>query len=229
MVFPSEKTKVDRHTSSAYRRLVDEFGLDSSCGYVTFLKSGEKSKKGSKLKLEKRKAGAAAEAATTGDPKNGIVDSAAKDLLGEELRDLEAEMKEKESALGSSDAIDAGDVADGQLAGEDEEWNLLDCHFGIPLFDAQLNGDICARVISEKLFNGDNLEAMNGASRRLTLRLLQFIASAQDSIAKQEMTADVLTNPHWPANGSNQIQSTVTLPTQNLIFEKGALSVWDGR
>ena len=112
---------------------------------------------------------------------------------------------------------------------DDDEWVLLDCHFGIPLFDSQLNGDICARVISEKLFNTDNLEAMNEASRRLTLRLLQFIASAQDSIAKQEMTQDVLTNPHWPSSGSNQIQSTVTLPTQNLIFEKGSLSVWDGR
>ena len=165
------------------------------------------------------------------EPTNGLVDAAAVDLLGEELEvlDWETLKSSTERALISGDAT-ANDCSTGGMSCPgNRDWILLDCHFGIPLFDSKLNGDICERVISEKLFYKSNLEKMNDCSRRLTLRLMQFISSVQDSIAKHEMTRDVLTNAHWPSNGSNQIQSTVTLPTQNLIFEGGTLSVWDGR
>lgn len=228
-VFPAAKTAVKQPSSSTYLRLVEEFGLDSSCGYVTFLKTCKK--KGNRLKHDQNSSRQRSKGVD--EPTNGMVDAAAVELLGEELEVLELEtlQSKNESALNSSDDITVDSHASicSTCYASDVDWVLLDCHFGIPLFDSNLNGEICERVISEKLFYKSSLEKMNECSRRLTLRLMQFISSVQDSVAKHEMTREILTNPHWPSNGSNQIQSTVTLPTQNLIFDKGALSVWDGR
>ena len=229
---------------AAYRTLVEELALDSSCGYVTFLRtetSASKSKSNAEKKRQQttnaRSASTPAKdavAAVADAPLNGLVSAAAGDLLGAELEDLETALTSEERALRSDVdvTVEVGDRRRSRrVDGNDADWVLLDCHFGIPLFDAELNGEICARVISEKLFCADNLEAMNKASRKLTLRLLQFIASMQDPAARHEFTNEVLTNPSWPSNPNNpnQNQSTVALPTQNLIFQRGSLSVWDGR
>jgi len=39
----------------------------------------------------------------------------------------------------------------------EEDWVLLDCYFGIPLFDANANQQICRRIASQKLCNKERL------------------------------------------------------------------------
>lgn len=36
---------------------------------------------------------------------------------------------------------------------EENDWLLLDCSFGIPLFDGNLNKKVCERLLDEKLCN----------------------------------------------------------------------------
>lgn len=38
-----------------------------------------------------------------------------------------------------------------------DDWQLLDCCFGIPLFDAKLNKDICSKILDHNLLNPDRL------------------------------------------------------------------------
>ena len=96
-MFPTAKTPTESSscTHAAFHQLVTEFGLDSSCGYVTFLRTGKPSKsKCQRRRRERRRS------LTTGEPYhddddvpvNGLVNSAAKDLLGEELEDLETKI-----------------------------------------------------------------------------------------------------------------------------------------
>ncbi|XP_075525243.1 protein FAM91A1 isoform X1 [Dermacentor variabilis] len=90
-----------------------------------------------------------------------------------------------------------------------EDWTLLDCCYGIPLFDNALNKDVCAKILKHKLCTKDNLKQLTKSNRRLALRLLDFISDYE---------ADPLVLN----------TETLPLPTQNLLFHDGTLSVWDG-
>ncbi|KAH7974670.1 hypothetical protein HPB49_018037 [Dermacentor silvarum] len=89
-----------------------------------------------------------------------------------------------------------------------EDWTLLDCCYGIPLFDNALNKDVCAKILKHKLCSKDNLKQLTKSNRRLALRLLDFISDYE---------ADPLVLN----------TETLPLPTQNLLFHDGTLSVWD--
>lgn len=89
-----------------------------------------------------------------------------------------------------------------------EDWTLLDCCYGVPLFDNPLNKDVCARILKHKLCSKDNLKQLTKSNRRLALRLLDFISGYE---------ADPLVLN----------TDTLPLPTQNLLFHDGTLSVWD--
>lgn len=99
---------------------------------------------------------------------------------------------------------DADDGDDEHL----EDWTLLDCCYGIPLFDNALNKDVCAKILEHRLCSKDNLKQLTRSNRRLALRLLDFISDYE---------ADPLVLN----------TDTLPLPTQNLLFHDGTLSVWD--
>ncbi|KAM7294169.1 protein FAM91A1 isoform X1 [Ixodes scapularis] len=89
-----------------------------------------------------------------------------------------------------------------------DDWTLLDCCFGVPLFDNALNKDICARILDHNLCSADNLKLLVDSNRNLTQRLLQFMS-------------DFGADPMMVDSGE------LPLPTQNLLFHDGKLEVWD--
>ncbi|CAN8001751.1 unnamed protein product [Ixodes hexagonus] len=89
-----------------------------------------------------------------------------------------------------------------------DDWTLLDCCFGVPLFDNALNKDICARILNHNLCSADNLKLLVDSNRDLTQRLLKFMS-------------DFEADPMMVDCGE------LPLPTQNLIFHNGKLQVWD--
>ncbi|XP_046858487.1 protein FAM91A1-like [Xenia sp. Carnegie-2017] len=97
-----------------------------------------------------------------------------------------------------------------------EDWCLLDMHFGLPLFDAKLNQEICAKITKEKLFHEDNLENLVNSSRRLSLRLLDFISNYQDIPLVQD-TFDTSSNN----------ENSCPYPTSTLVFNQGKLKRTD--
>uniref|UniRef100_A0A2R5LL69 Protein FAM91A1 n=1 Tax=Ornithodoros turicata TaxID=34597 RepID=A0A2R5LL69_9ACAR len=93
--------------------------------------------------------------------------------------------------------------------GDVSEWQLLDCNYGIPLFDNALNKDVCSRVLTHNICSEDSLKLLTRTNRETALRLLDFISQYQ-------VDSFVLNN------------NTLPLPTQNLLFSDGKLVVSNG-
>ncbi|KJE91689.1 hypothetical protein, variant [Capsaspora owczarzaki ATCC 30864] len=55
------------------------------------------------------------------------------------------------------------------------DWVVLDLAFGIPLFDAIINAEVCRRMAVHNLFAKDALQAQMQSNRQLALELLGFI------------------------------------------------------
>ena len=64
-----------------------------------------------------------------------------------DVLDDERNNKKKSLELELSEAIDDGDKEDKG----DKKWSLLDVKFGIPLFDAELNKNVCSKIVSNGL------------------------------------------------------------------------------
>lgn len=62
-----------------------------------------------------------------------------------------------------------------------QSWTLLDCHFGIPLFDVDANTKICDTIVTGGLTNPSNLQKLVESSRTLGTALLEFISQCQVS------------------------------------------------
>jgi hypothetical protein len=61
--------------------------------------------------------------------------------------------------------------------GKDEmEWVVQCVHYGIPLYDQELNTMVCKKLESHHLFDSKNLRRFAMETRLLSLRLLDFIA-----------------------------------------------------
>ncbi|XP_067934603.1 protein FAM91A1-like [Watersipora subatra] len=116
------------------------------------------------------------------------------------------------------------DILDSELAtGEDLEtetgvvdysqWVLSDCCFGIPLFDAKLNRDICSKIMSHNLLSSTSLNGLLESSRRLTLTLLEFIAAHQDLPLCSD---SIIEGSMIPSNA--KADQPIPLPTRKLYF-----------
>ncbi|XP_027201912.2 protein FAM91A1 [Dermatophagoides pteronyssinus] len=55
------------------------------------------------------------------------------------------------------------------------EWCIFDCHFGIPLFDRQLNKDVCNRIRSNRLFDKEKLKDLIESNKKLFHEIDVFI------------------------------------------------------
>jgi hypothetical protein len=137
---------------------------------------------------------------TSNSPVNGFTSEECADILEQELDTLCGERSPKikspqyvqRKVYGESDVernlkvdIDIGTRdsktlgVDIEVEGEHEQWTLLDCCFGVPLFDAEANSQICEAIVSTKLWRRESLEKLTASSRRLCLRLLDFIGHNQ--------------------------------------------------
>ena len=69
-----------------------------------------------------------------------------------------------------------GDISSNKLTQEEnfgEMWTLLDCHFGIPLFDVDANTKICDAIVLGDLCNASSLIHLTESSRKLGTSLLE--------------------------------------------------------
>ena len=90
------------------------------------------------------------------EPSNGVKDQQSADVLAMEIDMLEMESettnKSPNSALRKNLQLE---FSKGQVScdlSKEEHWVLLDCYFGIPLFDSTLNKEICSKVVNFGLF-----------------------------------------------------------------------------
>lgn len=200
------------------QRVRKELDLQNSCGFVTMVN----------LSLEKNPAVETAgrsrsSTCASSSPTNGIkglltvvdiplnqvlwqrfshtLDVNCAEILQEELDTLdEAERVSKPHALPAT-ALE-------QL--DESEWTVLNVDFGIPLFDSQLNAQVCERITSQQLWQRERLDALASTQNSLSERLVDFIRQ------------------HIDASDSKGSADVVALPTKNLLFVDGKLSQWSG-
>lgn len=94
-------------------------------------------------------------------------------------------------------------------------WTLLDCHFGIPLFDADANTKICDAIVSGGLAEHESLEHLINSSKKLGHVLLDFISQCQ----------------YYPGENMEIMKrgKLVPLPRRSLVFDNGRVSEWSGK
>lgn len=83
-------------------------------------------------------------------------DQQSADVLAMEIDmlELESDSVEKSSAQALKHHLRL-DLPKSQVScdlSQEEHWVLLDCYFGIPLFDSSLNKEICSKVVNFGLF-----------------------------------------------------------------------------
>ena len=87
------------------------------------------------------------------EPLNGIANKQSAAMLASEI-DLLVESESKGDHCEETNkptSLDLPETVETSL--NEGDWNLLDCYFGIPLFEQSINKEICDRVISQKLFH----------------------------------------------------------------------------
>ncbi|KAM8767046.1 protein FAM91A1 isoform 2-T2 [Acanthopagrus schlegelii] len=106
----------------------------------------------------------------------------------------------------------------------EDEWVPLELCFGMPLFSSELNRKVCRKIASHKLCCNESLQELLHSSRKLSLKVLSFVQSFQDTVQPSDMDTGV-SNPlsQPPA------ESGVPLPALNLLFKDGQLKEWSGR
>ncbi|XP_073319496.1 protein FAM91A1 isoform X1 [Pagrus major] len=116
-----------------------------------------------------------------------------------------------------------GKVKTDTLNSEDE-WVPLELCFGMPLFSSELNRKVCRKIASHKLCCNESLQELLHSSRKLSLKVLSFVQSFQETVQPADMDSGV-SNPlsQPPA------ESGVPLPALNLLFKDGQLKEWSGR
>lgn len=88
-----------------------------------------------------------------------------------------------------------------------QHWSLFDCHFGIPLFDRDLNRDVCHRIRSNQLFDREKLTNLVQSNRKLfhdiEIFIKDFVADEFSSKTKQ-----------------------VPLPSTSVVFDGSCVRAW---
>uniref|UniRef100_A0A8C4SV30 Family with sequence similarity 91 member A1 n=1 Tax=Erpetoichthys calabaricus TaxID=27687 RepID=A0A8C4SV30_ERPCA len=106
----------------------------------------------------------------------------------------------------------------------EEEWVPLDVSFGIPLFNSELNGKVCQKIVTHGLCGKESLKKLLHSSRKLSLKVLSFVQSFQCTSltdSGSEYNASYLMNP-----SSLLSDVGVPLPSKSLVFKDGVLSEW---
>jgi len=71
------------------------------------------------------------------------------------------------------------------------EWVPIDIYFGIPIFNSKLNKIILERIERRQLFTEENLKKQSKSSKKLALKLLNFIAQFHTPSDNQDQPSDI--------------------------------------
>ncbi|KAK7508153.1 hypothetical protein BaRGS_00000392 [Batillaria attramentaria] len=214
--------------------LAEHVDMQHSCGFVTLLnprRPPATDEDGEIIPLQQQISSSASRSASetasiediTGNPANGITDQLSAEMLASELDALDSDTSVKRDKM-SLDLKDGG--GEGVVVGSqpevfvDGEWQLLDLCFGIPLFDPQLNKDVCQKIVNLGLFREESLQELLHSSRTLSLKLLDFIAEWQVASAVNELESHGVPQ--------SRDEHCTLYPTENIIFSNGKLQKWNG-
>ncbi|XP_061181640.1 protein FAM91A1-like [Saccostrea echinata] len=229
VAFPFEKEVSGDFSSGAYQKhsaiqtISLKIDLINTCGYITLLNTGKESRTVWKDNHEEDFYDVDVfNDEEISEPCNGVKDQQSADVLAMEIDMLELESEPKENSiaqpLNRNLKLDLSKKQVSCDVSKEEDWALLDCYFGIPLFDSYLNKEICSKVVNFGLFKQEGLQELLHSSRKLSLRLLNFISQYQDI-----PTNDTLSDPLLPSDN----EQTPPLPTVCLQFYKGKLERWN--
>ncbi|CDW57850.1 protein FAM91A1 [Trichuris trichiura] len=92
-------------------------------------------------------------------------------------------------------------------------WALFDCVFGLPLFNFDLNDQVCGRLASFQLLNSDKADSLRNLSSTLAQQFRKFVAEFQ----------------YLNEDRSEELQSAVEspYPRRNVSFINGTASCWN--
>ncbi|XP_048849424.1 protein FAM91A1 [Brienomyrus brachyistius] len=183
----------------ALKTLRDKVDLEHLCGYVTMLNPNSRHRR----RLSECSDGRG-DTELVGYDANGSTESF--ELVTEEING-EANKKQGNEAPSS-----------------EGDWVPLELCFGMPLFSSELNRRVCEKIISHRLCSKDSLQELLHSSRKLSLRVLSFVQSFQESAQPVDPEVGVSSNLSRPP-----AESGVPLPALNLLFKDGHLNEWSGR
>ncbi|KAK4012095.1 protein FAM91A1 [Daphnia magna] len=175
------------------QRVRQQLNLQNSCGFITMVNLGlEKTPELSDQRCRS--------STFSSSPINGIKDSSCAEILREELDSMEATVQDPSNPV----------VTQSEKWNE-SDWTILNVDFGIPLFDSQLNREVCDRITSQKLGQRETLDSLMKVQKALSESLMEFIGHNVDLSSEGKLVA-----------------SDTVLPTKSLFFHDGKLSSWDG-
>ncbi|XP_030268234.1 protein FAM91A1 isoform X3 [Sparus aurata] len=186
-------------THKSLQKLKEHVDLEHQCGYITMLNANNRHRRRPSDSTECR-----------GDTHLG----GGLDTNGStESFELVTEENNGDGSKVKTDTLNAED-----------EWVPLELCFGMPLFSSELNRKVCRKIASHKLCCNESLQELLHSSRKLSLKVLSFVQSFQDTAQPSDMDSGV-SNPlsQPPA------ESGVPLPALNLLFKDGQLKEWSGR
>ncbi|KAK2179555.1 hypothetical protein NP493_483g01023 [Ridgeia piscesae] len=219
----------------ALQILAHELDLRHTCGYITLLKTGksETCKQSPLVVGDETSTGQSMQCRNnSSSPHNGITNTVSAEMLAFELDSLDVSVGEKTPRSMNADRtglkLDIGVTGSEPLSQSCDlcnysDWVLLDCCYGIPLFDAGVNRAVCDRIASHKLCNTDSLQELLQSSRKLSLDLLSFISHHQDLPVLEENSHDMAMLT------SDLTGQSVPLPTHNILFCDGQMTTWSGQ
>lgn len=132
-----------------------------------------------------------------------LLDSSCAEILLEELDSMEDSNRTPSSSLANPTDSEKWNESD---------WTILNVDFGIPLFDSQLNREVCDRITSQKLWQRETLDSLMQVQKYLSEKLVEFIRQNVDVSVEGKLVA-----------------SDMTLPTKSLFFVDGKLNAWEGK
>lgn len=226
-------TNLNWKNHSGIKRLIRSYNLNNTCGYITMLRTNRHSSCSSD-KVEQNSSSSTSVLNHLHDiddnivnmPVNGVTSEENKLLLREEVDN--AKSCEAQLFAGVNDTITtASKQARDQLkssmasvhvslpvlsyfSSDVNDWCILDCNFGVPLFDTKLNATICQSIVQGGLWNQKNLEELIQFNRNIAADLVEFIQTYQ--------------NTSWYLDDIFEHNEQVPWPVSSLVFYEGKLS-----
>ncbi|XP_041359980.1 protein FAM91A1-like [Gigantopelta aegis] len=222
----SESFKSGHYPShAAITKLCEEIDLVHACGFVTLLNLNKPSMdQGDSDVFLMDKSCSSSDISSTSDlghrPTNGVTDLMSAQVLASEIDLLEDSAADSQNKLTKEKlTLNLNGPQTCDMLTE-SEWMLLDCHFGIPLFNTDLNREVCERISSLGLFKHESLKGLLHSSRLLSLKFLDFITNWQNPSVMTEIESSGIPQ--------DKEEHSAIYPTQNLIFQDGVLQKWEG-
>ncbi|KAG8292574.1 hypothetical protein J6590_036319 [Homalodisca vitripennis] len=180
----SNNKGLDWSQHSGLAALQEELDLEHTCGYVTVALLRPPT---TTLKMELHhtpptptsnvdKCPGVGDGFSPERPRNGFHSKECAEILKQELDNLSTPNGSISSSPNKSEDMEQrSPKTTNQIDCDVSGWTILDCCFGVPLFEAEVNRSICASIV-DTLSGQESLEMLSQSNEKLGARLKQFIS-----------------------------------------------------